>query len=121
MVLDWLKQMQVKTSLVRDSKENRRKFYEKMKNNIAQDSDIVVPISNFVEGINKKESMGNSVLFGKMILKCNSGVIETYCKLGVELGNLKFCTMLIFAPLVAAVQINMWYWFARNAHKCYRH
>ena len=83
--------MKVKTSPVRDSKDDKRmKFYERLKNSISQDSDEVVPISNFVEETNEKESMKNIVLFDKMILKCKSRVIETYCMLGVELGNLKF-------------------------------
>ena len=91
MVLDWTKLTQVKTTPVRDSKDDRRmKLYQRMKNSIFRNSDEVVSISNFVEGTNKKESMKNIVMFDKMILKCKSKVIETYCMLGVELGNLKF-------------------------------
>ena len=83
--------MKVETSPARDSKDDKRmKVNERMINSISQDSDEVVPISNFVEGTNKKESMKNIVLFDKMILNCKSRVIETYCMLGVELGNLKF-------------------------------
>ena len=83
--------MKVKTTPAPVSKDDKRmKLYERMKSSISRDSDEVVPISNFVEGTNKKESMKNIVLFDKMILKCKSRVIETYCMLGVELGNLKF-------------------------------
>jgi len=90
--LDWTKQMKVIKPTVRGSTDDRRmKLYERMKNTIFEDSVEVVPISNFVEGTNKTESMKNIVLFDKMIFKCKSKVIETYCMLGVELGNLKFC------------------------------
>ena len=88
---DWTKLMKVIKPTVRDSTDDRRmKLYERMKNNIFEDSVEVVPISNFVEGTNKTESMKNIILFDKMIFKCKSKVIETYCMLGVELGNLKF-------------------------------
>ena len=66
--------MKVKKSPVRDSTDDRR----------------MKLISNFVEGTNKKQTMKNIVLIDKMILKCKSKVIENYCMLGVELGNLKF-------------------------------
>ena len=83
--------MKVKKSTVRDSTDDKRvKFYQRMMNTIFEDSVEVVPISNFVEGTNKIETMKNIVFFDKMIFKCKSKVIETYCMLGVELGNLKF-------------------------------
>ena len=70
--------MHVKTSSVPKSKfDIRIKFYEQIKNDIAQDSDEVVPISNFVEGTNKKEFIKNIVMFDNMIAKCKSRVIET--------------------------------------------
>jgi len=101
--LDWTKQMKVKKSTVRESTDDKRvKFYHRMMNTIFEDSVEVVPITNFVEGTNKTETMKNIVFFDKMIFKCKSKVIENYCMLGVELGNLKFLFMLIFAKLVAA-------------------
>ena len=86
--------MKVKKSPVRDSTDDKRmRFYERMKNTIFKDSVEVVPISNFVEGTNKIETMKNIVLFDKMIFECKSKIIETYSMLGVELGNLKFSVL----------------------------
>ena len=83
--------MKVKKSTVRESTDDKRvKFYHRMMNTIFEDSVEVVPITNFVEGTNKIETMKNIVFFDKMIFKCESKVIENYCMLGVELGNLKF-------------------------------
>jgi hypothetical protein len=83
--------MRAKTESVPKSKVDiRNKFYEKMKNCIAQVSDEMVPLSNFVEGTNKNESKRNIVMFDSMIVKCKSRVMESYCMLGVELANLKF-------------------------------
>ena len=83
--------MKVKKSTVRESTDDKRvKFYHRMMNTIYEDSVEVVPITNFVEGTNKTETMKNIVFFDKMIFKCKSKVIENYCMLGVELANLKF-------------------------------
>ena len=67
--------MRAKTESVPKSKVDiRNKFYEKMKNCIAQVSDEIIPLSNFVEGTNKNESKRNIVMFDSMIVKCKSRV-----------------------------------------------
>ena len=109
--------MHVKTSSVPKSKVDiRNKFYEKMKNCMAQVSDEMIPSTKFIEGINKKEAMKNIEMFDSIIVKCRAKVIEHYCLLGVELANLKFCFMWIFAPLVETEVINMHHYFAKSAH-----
>ena len=83
--------MHVKTSSVTKSKVDiRNKFYEKMKNCMAQVSDEIIPSTKFIEGTNKKEAMKNIEMFDSIIVKCKAKVIEHYCMLGVELANLKF-------------------------------
>ena len=109
--------MHVKTSSVPKSKVDiRNKFYEKMKNCMAQVSDEIIPSTKFIEGTNKKEAMKNIEMFDSIIVKCKAKVIEHYCLLGVELANLKFLYYVDFVPLAEAVLINTMFCHAKSAH-----